>query len=89
MGRQIMGSNATPNPPISVFSQEEYNQKERYHVPMKVLDASMNCSNHDGTLQASDFSRYTKRDILYGNLPNNNRSQIKPLNLSERRGSHW
>jgi len=67
---------------------EEFKMNESKPDPMKVLDMTKHCGNHDGTMQTRDFTRYTKRDILYGNKAHS-KTPIAPLVSTDRQGQNW
>ena len=67
VGRHITANKHVGDPPVSMMAlHEEFKQNERAHQPMKQLDMTKSCKNHDGTMQNTDFTRYAKRDILQG-----------------------
>ena len=64
--RQVMASKELTNPPVSVFSTEQFKMNGGVPEPMKAtMNLDMTPYKHNtGLHETQDFLRYSKRDIM-------------------------
>ena len=86
-----MASKELTNPPVSVFSTEQFKMNGGVPLPMKAtMNLDMTPYNlTTGAHETQDFLRYSKRDIMNKAVPTSKKVHIQPLNASEKAGPKY
>ena len=89
--RQVMASKELTNPPVSVFSTEQFKMNGGVPEPMKAtMNLDMTPYRHNSNVhETQDFLRYSKRDIMNKAVPTSKKVHIQPLSANERNGPKY
>lgn len=89
--RQVMASKELTNPPVSVFSTEQFKMNGGVPEPMKAtMNLDMTPYRHNTNVhETQDFLRYSKRDIMNKAVPTSKKVHIEPLSANEKSGPKY